>query len=309
MSRVTKLIDCYTPLRPEDCVALKDLGYAGVCRYLGAKSQGWGKGLTPTEVLSIQHAGLSIVSIWEGNPTSAAYFTVAQGHRDAKDALTDANWVGQPEGSAIYWTVDYDAQDGDLSAIVDYFTSVREAIGSRYKVGAYGSARVIEALSNSHAKPDFLWQTLAWSEGVVSPLATLYQSEVAQSLAGINVDIDAAYRSPGWWPDKDVGLTLQYGDRGDDVKTLQCALNSALSIHIAEDGVYGSVTDSAVKTFQVMFRLPVTGIADETTQSAIRQQIGTQAHQRQASVDQRREQQIARATSLLTQVQDIIKSL
>lgn len=57
--------------------------------------------------------------------------------------------------------------------------------------------------------------------------------------------------------------TLKFGCKGDDVKELQNAL------HIVADGVFGRLTENAVKDFQRKNGLVVDGIAGEKTLSAI----------------------------------------
>jgi N-acetylmuramoyl-L-alanine amidase len=52
---------------------------------------------------------------------------------------------------------------------------------------------------------------------------------------------------------------LKKGSRGDDVKILQCAL------HLYQDGIFGSLTEEAVKEFQKAHNLVADGIVGEKT--------------------------------------------
>lgn len=70
------------------------------------------------------------------------------------------------------------------------------------------------------------------------------------------------------------GTTLQIGSTGKDVRVIQDQLNSIsnkfpLIPKLKVDGIYGEQTASAVKTFQEIFHLPVTGVVDFATWYAI----------------------------------------
>jgi peptidoglycan hydrolase-like protein with peptidoglycan-binding domain len=62
--------------------------------------------------------------------------------------------------------------------------------------------------------------------------------------------------------------SLVPGNSGDDVATLQRALNSN-GANLAVDGLYGPATTQAVQNFQQRQRLPVTGEADSRTLEAL----------------------------------------
>ena len=71
---------------------------------------------------------------------------------------------------------------------------------------------------------------------------------------------------PSSWP----GNALSQGSRGEDVLTIQEQLNRIADNYpaipkIAADGIYGPATTNAVRTFQDIFDLPVSGIVDYPT--------------------------------------------
>lgn len=191
---IARAVDTTVSLSGAQARALQRQGIAAVGRYLGRKTHGWAKAITPAEARAITDAGLKIFSIWESNPTRAGYFTRAQGVSDARQAVEEARWVGQPGGSTIYFTVDYDAAPADLPAISAYLDGVREGLAGAYRLGVYGGLLVIHSVSADH-----YWQTIAWSRGELSAKADVYQIEVDTVLAGMDVDIDNIYRDPGWW--------------------------------------------------------------------------------------------------------------
>lgn len=204
-------IDCSTRLTVSTAAALKSAGIAAVGRYLGFKTQVWSKTLTPDELTAIKAAGLSVFLIWESNPTNAGYFSYSKGLSDAKLALEEAAALGAPTSTAIYFTVDFDAQSNDLAAIIEYFRGVRAGLGDQYPVGVYGSYTVLQALRGSSSAPDKYYQTYAWSSGLVYSGNDIYQYLNEVTLQGIAVDRDTIQYNSGCWPElEENDLTLNY---------------------------------------------------------------------------------------------------
>lgn len=187
-------VDC-TGLNPSQITSLKNNGVTTVGRYLSHSS--W-KGLNVGEIANIKAAGLQIFSIYESNPTKASYFTADKGKSDALDAVSLAKALGQPEGTAIYFTVDYDANSADLPSILAYFQAVKANL-SCYKVGAYGSYTVLNYLHDNNAA-DYWFQTVAWSSGQHCSFLNIYQFQCDKTLGGVNVDYDNLEKSDiGAW--------------------------------------------------------------------------------------------------------------
>ncbi|MEG2832991.1 MAG: peptidoglycan-binding protein [Ruthenibacterium sp.] len=70
------------------------------------------------------------------------------------------------------------------------------------------------------------------------------------------------------------GYVLTLGSAGQAVRQLQTSMNEiaarfCVSYFVEADGIFGTVTQDAVKQFQSGFGLPVTGIVDEATWDAI----------------------------------------
>jgi hypothetical protein len=191
-------IDCATRLNDQTASALKEAGLVAVCRYLGCKTEKWSKTLTPSELQTIHKAGLSVVLIWESDPTYASYFNYAKGLSDAKQAVLEAEYLGAPKETAIYFTVDFDAQTSNLAAIMDYFHGVRDSI-DEYLVGAYGSFTVMNGLKESAYAPDRYWQTYAWSGGSVFA-GNIFQYQNSVNVGGVTADRDKLNAAPGAWP-------------------------------------------------------------------------------------------------------------
>lgn len=210
-------IDCASTLTQTAAIALKNTGIVAVGRYLGKKNTTWWKAMGAGELKIIFNAGLAVFLIWEGNPTFAGYFNYAKGVSDAALALDEAAYLGAPGGTAIYFTVDYDAQPGDMAAIAEYFRGVRDRLKGQYLVGAYGSYSVMTALSAAAGPPDRYYQTYAWSRGQVYAGNHIYQYQNDITLGGVAVDRNKIEYKAGTWPELE----------GEDVLKHAILLNSA----------------------------------------------------------------------------------
>ncbi len=178
---------------------LKEAGYVASAGYIGKHTVGLGNGVTPADIVKIHDAGLHFLPIWELDPVQVSYFTVKQGISDGKNATKEARWLKLPKGTAIYFTVDFDAQEADFPAIIAYLEQVRKNLHRDYRMGVYGGIRTLEAIVASPVRPDYWWQTLAWSAGQKFARADIYQAEVSQIIDGLGVDIDEVYANPGWY--------------------------------------------------------------------------------------------------------------
>ncbi|RNC29663.1 MAG: hypothetical protein AWM53_00280 [Candidatus Dichloromethanomonas elyunquensis] len=194
-------IDCATPLTLQNCQDLKNMEITAVGRYLGYKNMNWWKSLSPNEVMNIHTAGLSLFLIWESSPTHAGYFSYIKGISDANFAADEAGYLGAPGSAAIYFTVDYDAQTADMAGILEYFRGVKDGLGRKYLIGAYGSFKVMTALKNSANPPDKYFQTYVWSQRQIFSPYNIYQYRNNVSIQGIAIDRDSISQSAGTWPE------------------------------------------------------------------------------------------------------------
>lgn len=198
---MSKGFDTTVQLTATQATGLVKAGFTHVGRYL---DNNW-KAITKQEADLLKASGLQIISIFESNPTSVSYFTVVKGKVDAVQAIGFAKVIGQPLNTAIYFTVDYDAQPSDYNEILAYFQSVKANLGS-YKLGIYGSYDVLNFL---HSKDigDYYMQTLAWSHGKKCTFLNIYQNACDQKLNGISVDTDDVLTSDvGSWGNAPIKL-------------------------------------------------------------------------------------------------------
>lgn len=210
-------LDYTTQTTPEIAKAFVDAGIEFVCRYLVPEKYKW-KRLTKTEADAISNAGLNIISVFESSASRAAGGAAA-GKADGITALSEAKIVGQPEGSAIYFAVDYDAKAIDHKAIEDYLKAAAKELPG-YHVGVYGSYSVCLTMFNLGIK--YLWQTYAWSGGKFTNHANIYQHKNGQSVAGVTVDLNNSFGGEGWWSTRIEAEKTSF----EDVPTNHWALKS-----------------------------------------------------------------------------------
>jgi hypothetical protein len=179
------MIDCASQITQQIGNTLYQNGIGWVGRYLSNSS--W-KGLTLPEVQTIKNANIQIISIYETNPTKGSYFSKDQGISDANSAYQLAKTLNQPEGTAIYFTVDYDAQVKDFANILNYFQGLKDTLTS-YKIGCYGSYNVVQ-LIQSKGLADYYFQTVAWSSGQHAKNIHLFQYKCDIQQFGLNCDLD-----------------------------------------------------------------------------------------------------------------------
>jgi peptidoglycan hydrolase-like protein with peptidoglycan-binding domain len=90
--------------------------------------------------------------------------------------------------------------------------------------------------------------------------------EILRHFYGSSIYINTATQVsgvPSSWP----GYNQDIGSTGSSVRTIQEQLNTISDAYpripkILEDGIYGPETANAVRIFQEIFNLPVTGVVD-----------------------------------------------
>jgi hypothetical protein len=186
----------YADSRP-DPACLRRNGKAFVGRYVGGRQS---KRITKAEADALKHAGLKIVTIYEGDAGEMIRGRAA-GVTAAQAARSQAAAAGMPSNRPIYFALDVDpalltaAQRDQVGPYLDGAASV---IG-RDNVGLYANFSMIERLCPTHAP--WGWQTIAWSQGRWSSKAHLQQYTIERSLCGGAVDLNRTSRVDyGQWP-------------------------------------------------------------------------------------------------------------
>ena len=140
--------DCSTTITPAKAQTLKNNGYKLVGRYLTGKFK-----MTQTEINTILSNGLRIFPIFETGGYKLSYFNPYQGVIDARTAIKKAHDFGFDAGTIIYFTVDFDALDGNVtSAILPYFNQISNVFKrtkTKYKVGIYAPRNVCSRVAKA----------------------------------------------------------------------------------------------------------------------------------------------------------------
>jgi Domain of unknown function (DUF1906) len=174
---------------------MKAAGVSTAFRYESRlPNAGW-KRWQPDEMKAFQDAGLHCAIVYEddGHPG---------GHSDGVEAATYAlercAARGQPDGTAIYYAVDFDASINDVNGkIVQYFHGVNEMHAKyrpKIRIGCYGSGMVVNTLQ-AIKLIDLRWITC--SLGFNGSRAAVrnqrydgWQSQCDTHLLGVDVDLN-----------------------------------------------------------------------------------------------------------------------
>ena len=194
--------DTATTINSARLNTLVNEGYTFIARYLAGNYA-----LTSTEKSTVTGGGLFIVSIWEkGLPTKSSYFTEGKGTSDATSAIEAAQAIGQPSGTPIYFTVDYDATASDISGpIKQYLQAVKKVFADKnypYALGLYGSGSVLSYYKNTYT---YTWLAGAtgWSGSKTYTGYCLKQYSNGTTLGSgtekIKIDKDNSNGAAGGW--------------------------------------------------------------------------------------------------------------
>ncbi|MDF6020566.1 glycoside hydrolase domain-containing protein [Streptomyces sp. JH34] len=153
-SRPGTACDGVTKITPARAQTLKDAGYRYIGRYLYSASTTSlpEKQIQPGELATIKEYGLRCFPIYQTWSRSADYFTYNQGTNDAFMAIEWAQRHGFKPGTIIYFAVDYDAMDAEVSQyVIPHFRGVMRTIGenSSYGVGVYGPRNVCQRVADA----------------------------------------------------------------------------------------------------------------------------------------------------------------
>ncbi|GAB1643801.1 glycoside hydrolase domain-containing protein [Krasilnikovia sp. MM14-A1259] len=153
-TRKGEACDGVTKVTSARAQALVAAGYKYIGRYLYNPSSTSlpEKQIQPGELDTIKQYGLRCFPIYQTWSRSADYFRYEQGCTDASNAIEWARIHGFKPGSIIYFAVDYDALDSEVTDhIIPHFSGIQRTIGelSGYGVGIYGPRNVCQRVSDA----------------------------------------------------------------------------------------------------------------------------------------------------------------
>ncbi|MEU3348179.1 glycoside hydrolase domain-containing protein [Streptomyces sp. NPDC006700] len=133
--------------------SLYKAGYRFIGRYLAEEPQyNTEKPIAPGELDAIFSGNLRVFPIWQYGARSLDDFKYTIGFQHALLAHEKAAALGLNKGVVIYFAVDYDATDPEITSnIVPYFNGVQSGLaskGKRYIAGVYGSRNVCSRVTD-----------------------------------------------------------------------------------------------------------------------------------------------------------------
>jgi hypothetical protein len=166
---------------------LKGSGVDFVARYYRDPDSSWPP-LSPREAQLLSAQGLKIVAVYEYHSPDPAHFTYEGGYSDALVAYREAQAVGQPAGSAIYFAADFHAQGDAVASVIDYFRGVTAGLsasrGAQYAVGVYGSGVVCAAVKRAGlAQYTWLSNSITWDDSTDYADWNIMQGAARQGLS------------------------------------------------------------------------------------------------------------------------------
>lgn len=205
-SRQGAACDGVTVITDARAATLKAAGIGYVGRYLTNPSATSlpEKAIQPGELQTIATNGLRCFPLYQTYGGEASVFTYITGRTDGQAAVNAAVDHGFRSGSRIYFAVDFDALDADVTSnVLPYFKGVRDAIaddGNRYRIGVYGPRNVCarvaaEGFSTASFVSD-LSSGYSGNFGYSLPADWAYDQFVTRTLgsggSAINLDNDIA---------------------------------------------------------------------------------------------------------------------
>ncbi|WP_282687147.1 MULTISPECIES: glycoside hydrolase domain-containing protein [unclassified Streptomyces] len=162
-SRRGEACDGVTKITPARAATLKAEGIKYVGRYLLNPSTTSlpEKEIQPGELQTIADNGLRCYPIYQTYGRDAEGFSYPSGNADGFAAVNAAQRHGFKNGARIFFAVDFDAYDYEVTqSILPYFKGVEDAMaisGNPYRIGVYGPRNVCIRVSEAgHATASFV---------------------------------------------------------------------------------------------------------------------------------------------------------
>jgi hypothetical protein len=174
-----------------DPAAARVAGYDIIAQYLGGAYA-----MPPTYPAAVTNAEVGLVSTWEV-AADAALGGAPAGTADGERALSAAQGYGQPQGTAIYCTVDFAPLPAQLPPVTEYVSAFATVVRTGgYLAGCYGGTETLNAVRGS---VDRTWQSAGWTNGVALPWVSLRQDIAQAIIGGVTCDVDLVLSDPGAW--------------------------------------------------------------------------------------------------------------
>ena len=138
--------DCSIKLDENKANMLYNDGYKIVGRYLTNVKGGRDKKMDINEFRTILKSGLRVFLIFQEGNENPSHFVEGNGKIDCLKAVKAAEEIKAPYNSVIYFTVDCDFMDYEVTEkVIPYFEEVKQTmneLNSKYRIGIYGSRNI-----------------------------------------------------------------------------------------------------------------------------------------------------------------------
>lgn len=199
-----KGFDTIARLDLDKAAALRSLGYEYAIRYC---VPGYSKSITAQEAEALHSAGLRIGLCWE-TTAARAKAGAAAGLADGRSAKEYAAAIGAPEGTVIFFAVDYNAPAADYDKIAAYMIAAATSCRP-YKLGIYGPYHVVEEMEWREIGESY-WQCVAWSDGQWSSHAQIRQRQGNVPTGIVTIDVNTADSTVGLWSREETPMIYKF---------------------------------------------------------------------------------------------------
>lgn len=169
--------------------------------------------ITPKEAGQIAQANIRLFTIFE-----AGSVDLSKGQSHAGTAMSCANAIGQPQGSAIYFGIEKDGgfTKNDMPQVTQYFADINSTIAGKFDIGVYSNGTTCATLLGPPKLVKYTWLTAAsyshdgtldfyasglWTIAQVGPLdiatKNLVSWKIAPKVAPWKIDINCVNGSIG----------------------------------------------------------------------------------------------------------------
>lgn len=155
--------DGVTRITPERAATLKAQGIRYIGRYLTNPTGGkpYEKAIQEGELKTIADNGLRCFPIYQTYGRSADDFSYIAGRHAGQAAINAATDHGFKPGTRIFFAVDFDALDEDVTRnVLPHFKGIEDAIaadGDQYRIGVYGPRNVCTRVAQAgHSTASFV---------------------------------------------------------------------------------------------------------------------------------------------------------
>lgn len=172
-------------------------GYTHVGRYTVGRE----KFITASELDSLRKAGLRLVPLHQRFNNNVSTMTYEAGRIQGREAIERGRVLGFPDGTTIYFSVDFDPVGEVIKGpVTDFFTGIKDVMESvletKFRVGIYGTRNTCQLVINKKkAESAYVaGMSTGFSGNMGFPMPTDWHYnqivEVTESLGGTRIGID-----------------------------------------------------------------------------------------------------------------------